>query len=163
MGTMVLLQAIGVGLLLGLIQLLLLLLGIERLGLRPSLCVGLLFYLLIPLLTGLRTAQQIQTIPRGIVADLVTGGVSSLVFLLPFFLNLLTTGHFSVAPHRIPLADVPTFTFAVVVTILAFLLTSLGVLLALAGGAIGRAFGKRWMTRAAHSERRIEHAAAPTD
>ena len=147
-GTGVFFQAIVAGLLLGLIQLLLLLQGVERLGLRLSLSVGLLFYLLIPLLVALRTAQHTEKTMRGLAADWLTGGVSSLVFLLPFLLNLLTSAHSSAAPHQVPSADVPALSFAAVVTMLAFLFTSLGMLLAIAGGAFGRAIGSRWMTRA---------------
>ncbi len=135
-------QAIGVGLLLGFMQLLLLLQGLERLGWRLSLGVGLFFYLLIPLLAAMRTAQQTEKILRGLVADWVTGGVASLVFLFPFLLNLVTTARSSSASHQIPQSNILTLTFAVA-TLLALLFTSLGMLLAIVGGVCGRAIGKR--------------------
>lgn len=141
-------QAIGVGLLLGLMQLLLLLQGLERLGWRLSLVVGLLFYVFIPLVAAMRTAQQGEKILRGLVADWLTGAVASLAFLFPFLLNLLTTARSSAASHQIPQGNVQVFSFAVA-TLLALLFTSFGMILAIVGGACGRAIGKKWKQRLA--------------
>ncbi len=148
-------QAIGVGLLLGLVELLLLLLGAQRLGWRLSLSVGLLFYLLIPLLVGLRTARQSEKTVRGLVADWLTGAVAYLVFLFPFLLNLLTSAHPPAAAHHMARADVAALSFAAVATVLALLFTSLGILFAIAGGACGRAMGKRRKTRVVRSCRHV--------
>lgn len=147
-GAALFIQAIGAGVLLGLVELLLLLLGVERLGWRLSLGAGLLFYLLIPLLTALRVAGQGEKTLTGLAADWLTGAVASLVFLLPFFLNLLTSARSPSAPHQLVWAGVPALSFAGVVTLLALLFTSSGMLLAIAGGAFGRVIGKRWKTRA---------------
>lgn len=148
-------RAIGAGLLLGGMQLLLLLQGPLRLGWRLSLGVGLSFYLLIPLLAALLTVRRTENILRGVLVDWLAGAVASIAFLLPFLLNLLTSAHSPAGAHQTAGAGVPALSFPAVATLLALVFASLGMLLTIAGGACGRAIGKSRRARALRSYQHI--------
>jgi Family of unknown function (DUF5518) len=139
-----LLQQIGLGVLLGLIQLLLFFLGLSRFGMNLALNLsfipGLILYLVFPVVAGLLTTHREERASAGARAGFVTGFTGATIVMLALILTLAI-----IAPQEsgnrfyIPL----DFTLAFILfTVL--MLNVLGVLLATIGGAFGRSMGRGW-------------------
>ena len=135
-----LLQQIGLGILLGFIQLLLFFLGLSRFGtdlaLNLSFIPGLILYLVFPLVAGLLTTYRDERSPAGARAGLVTGITGSTIVMIALILTLAIippqeSGNILYIPPDLNIAFI-------LLTVL--ILNFLGVLLATIGGA----FGRRW-------------------
>lgn len=135
-------QAAGFGLLLGLLQLLLVFFGSVRFGQITIIVIGLILYLVIPMLAGLRaTFSSPENSLVGAGAGCATGGVGACIVMLTLVVAVVITLQNSAPPdalhplgHPFPL---PPSTVASVFLTLAFLVNSAGVLLASIGGTLG--------------------------
>ncbi len=139
-----LLQQIGLGILLGLIQLLFFFLGLSRFGtnlaLNLSFIPGLILYLAFSLVAGLLTTYREERSSAGARAGFVTGitGATIVMFALIVTLALISPQE-SGNRFYIPPDFITAFTLLTVL-----ILNILGVLLATIGGAFGRSMGRRW-------------------
>jgi hypothetical protein len=134
-------QAAGFGLLLGLLQLLLVFFGIARFGQTTVIVIGLILYLVIPMLAGLRARSSPENSMAGAGAGCVTGVVSACIVMLALIIAVV------IALSKIPPPDAshplahpfpqPPSAIASIFLALAFLVNSTGVLLALIGGILG--------------------------
>jgi Family of unknown function (DUF5518) len=139
-----LLQHIGLGVLLGLIQLLLFFLGLSRFGMNVALNLsfipGLVLYLVFPVVAGLLTTHREVRASAGARAGFVTGFTGATLVMLALILTLaIIAPQESGSRFSIPLDfAIALFLFTVLI------LNVLGVLLATIGGAFGRSIGGRW-------------------
>jgi hypothetical protein len=140
-----LMQQIGLGILLGLIQLLLFFLSLSRFGtilaLNLSFIPGLILYLVFPLVAGLLTSHRDERASAGARAGFVTGFTGATIVMLALILTLAIIPPPKASGNRfyIPLDFLIAF---ILFTVL--ILNVLGVLLATIGGAFGRSMGRRW-------------------
>jgi hypothetical protein len=137
-------QQIGLGILLGLIQLLLFFLGLSHFGanlaLNLSFIPGLILYLVFPLVAGLLTTYGEESSSAGARAGFVTGITGSTIVMLALILTLAIIPPQESA-NRLSIA--PDFIIALIL-LTALMLNFPGVLLATIGGAFGRSIGRGW-------------------
>lgn len=139
-----LLQQIGLGILLGLIQLLFFFLSLSRFGanlaLNLSFIPGLILYIVFPLVAGLLTTYREERSSAGARAGFVTGitGATIVMFALIVTLALIAPRESGSRLYIPPDLLIAFILFTVLI------LNVLGVLLATIGGAFGRSIGRRW-------------------
>ena len=139
-----LLQQIGLGVLLGLIQLLLFFLSLSRFGmyvaLNLSFIPGLVLYLGFSVVAGLLTAHREERASAGARAGFVTGFAGATIVMLALILTIAIMA-LQESGNRFSSA----LDFAIAFILLRVLLLNvLGVLLATIGGAFGRSMGRGW-------------------
>jgi len=138
------LQQIGLGILLGLIQLLLFFLGLSRFGMfvagNLSFIPGLVLYLVFPVMAGFLTAHREERASAGARAGFVTGFTSATLVMLALILTIAIIALQESANRFSSSLD---FTIAFIL-LMVLLLNVLGVLLATIGGAFGRSMGRGW-------------------
>lgn len=140
-----LLQQLGLGVALGLLQLLLFMLGFSRFGLNlqlnNSFLAGLALFFVFGVLAGLLTARREERALAGAKAGFVTGCIATVVVLLALFIALLLNPpHAQVSSRPYP---VPIGSIVAIFIFLVWFLNAVGTLLAMLGGIIGRAAGRR--------------------
>jgi hypothetical protein len=134
-------QAGGIGLLLGLLQLLLFFFGGPRFGLTTVIIIGLILYFVIPMLAGLRAFSSQENSLLGAGAGCVTGVICACIVMLVLVIAVV------ISLNNIPPPDtshsgghiypVSAASIASIFLTLAFLVNGAGVLLATIGGIIG--------------------------
>ena len=139
-----LLQQLGLGVLLGVIQLLLFFLSLARFGmyvaLNLSFIPGLVLYLGLPLVAGFLTAHREARASAGARAGFVTGLAGATLVMLALILTIASSA-LSESGNRFA----RSFDFTIAFMLLRVLLLNvLGVLLATIGGAFGRSMGRGW-------------------
>ena len=139
-----LLQQIGLGVLLGLIQLLLFFLSLSRFGmywaLNLSFIPGLVLYLGFPVVAGLLTARREESASAGARAGFVTGFAGATLVMLAL---ILTIAIIALQESGNRFSSSLDFTIAFIL-LRVLLLNILGVLLATIGEAFGRSMGRGW-------------------
>ena len=139
-----LLQHIGLGVLLGLIQLLLFFLGFSRFGMfvaaNLSFIPGLVLYLGFPVMAGFLTAHGEERASAGARAGFVTGFTGAAIVMLAL---ILTIAIIALQESGNRFSSSLDFTIAFIL-LMVLLLNVLGVLLATIGGAFGRSMGRGW-------------------
>jgi len=139
-----LLQQIGLGVLLGLIQLLLFFLGLSRFGMfvaaNLSFIPGLVLYLGLAVVAGFLTAHREESASAGAKAGFVTGFTGATLVMLALILTIAIIALQASANRFSSSLD---FTIAFIL-LMVLLLNVLGVLLATIGGAFGRSMGRGW-------------------
>ena len=139
-----LLQQIGLGVLLGLIQLLLFFLGLSRFGMfvaaNLSFIPGLVLYLGFPVVAGFLTAHVEERASAGSRAGFVTGFTGATLVMLALILTIAIIALQESANRFSGSLD---FSIAFIL-LMVLLLNVLGVLLATIGGAFGRSMGRGW-------------------
>lgn len=139
-----LMQQIGLGVLLGLIQLLLFFLSLSRFGmyvaLNLSFIPGLVLYLGLAVVAGFLTAHREERASAGARAGLVTGFTGATFVMLTLILTIAIIA-LPESGNRFS----RSLDFSVAFILLRVLLLNvLGVLLATIGGAFGRSMGRGW-------------------
>ena len=139
-----LLQQIGLGALLGLIQLLIFFLSLSRFGmyvaLNLSFIPGLVLYLAFPVAAGFLTAHREESASAGARAGFVTGFAGATIVMLALILTIAI-----IALQESGNRFSSSFDFPIAFILLRVLLLNvLGVLLATIGGAFGRSMGRGW-------------------
>jgi Family of unknown function (DUF5518) len=139
-----LLQHIGLGVLLGLIQLFLFFLSLSRFGmyvaLNLSFIPGLVLYLGFPVVAGLLTAHREESASAGARAGFVTGFAGATLVMLALILTIAI----SALPESGNRFSRSLDFTAAFILLMVLLLNVLGVLLATIGGAFGRSMGRGW-------------------
>ena len=139
-----LLQQIGLGVLLGLIQLLLFFLGLSRFGMfvaaNLSFIPGLVLYLGFPVVAGFLTAHREERASAGARAGFVTGFTGATLVMLAL---ILTIAIIALQESGNRFSGSLDFSIAFIL-LMVLLLNVLGVLLATIGGAFGRSMGRGW-------------------
>ena len=142
-----LLQQIGLGVLLGLIQLLLFFLGLSRFGMfvaaNLSFIPGLVLYLGFPVVAGFLTAHREERASAGARAGFVTGFTGFTGATLVMLALILTIAIIAPQASGNRFSSSLDFTIAFIL-LMVLLLNVLGVLLATIGGAFGRSMGRGW-------------------
>jgi hypothetical protein len=138
------LQQIGLGVLLGLIQLLLFFLGLSRFGMfvaaNLSFIPGLVLYLGLAVVAGFLTAHREESASAGARAGFVTGFTGATLVMLALILTIAIIALQASANRFSGSLD---FSIAFIL-LMVLLLNVLGVLLATIGGAFGRSMGRGW-------------------
>jgi Family of unknown function (DUF5518) len=139
-----LLQHIGLGVLLGLIQLLLFFLGLSRFGMYVALSLsfipGLVLYLGLAVVAGFLTAHREDSVSAGARAGFVTGFAGATLVMLALILTIAIMA-LQESGNRFSRSLDFSITF---ILLRVLLLNVLGVLLATIGGAFGRSMGRGW-------------------
>jgi Family of unknown function (DUF5518) len=139
-----LLQQLGLGVLLGLIQLLLFFLSLSRFGmywaLNLSFIPGLVLYLGFPVVAGFLTAHREESASAGARAGFVTGLSGATLVMLAL---ILTIAIIALPESGNRFSGSLDFSIAFIL-LRVLLLNVLGVLLATIGGAFGRSMGRGW-------------------
>lgn len=134
-------RAAGIGLLLGLLELLLVFFGSARFGQSAVIVIGLLLYLVIPMLASLRAFSPTENPLAGTVEGCLTGVVCALIVMLVLVIAMvIALNNTPPANASHPLGHsypLPASTIASISLVLAFLINSAGVFLAALGGTLG--------------------------
>lgn len=139
-----LLQQLGLGALLGLIQLLIFFLSLARFGMywamNLSFIPGLVLYLGFPVVAGFLTAHREARASAGARAGFVTGFTGATIVMLALILTIAIVA-LQESVNRFSSSLDLTIAF---ILLRVLLLNVLGVLLATIGGAFGRSMGRGW-------------------
>jgi hypothetical protein len=139
-----LLQQLGLGVLLGLIQVLLFFLSLGRfrmdVAVNLSFIPGLVLYLGLSIVAGFLTAHREEKASAGARAGFVTGFVGATFVMLALILTIAISA-LSELGNRFASSFDLTIAFMLLRVLL---LNVLGVLLATIGGAFGRSMGRGW-------------------
>ncbi|HKV59596.1 MAG TPA: hypothetical protein VJO32_14980 [Ktedonobacteraceae bacterium] len=142
-------QRIGYGILLAPIQLGLVFLGIPRFNTISILIVGLVLYLVIPGLAGLRASRRRERASTGLVTGFVTGLICAIIIMVVLFILVAIALNTPPPVNRGRYVPLPVAFVAAYIIVIALFLNFLGVLLATLGGWLGGFIGRRWITKPA--------------
>lgn len=132
-------QGLMFGIPLGFLQIVLIVLGSDHLGIGGVIILGLILYLMVAAIAGFRVSYIRDHSLAGAGAGCITGLTCAIIVTIALF-SIFALAANSSAAGNYPL---PPSTIQAILSVLTFLLNCVGVVLAVIGGIVGREIGKR--------------------